>query len=427
MRRPPSRPGRALATASVCIILPAVLLLDGCTLWKLRKNVEQLEQMATIGGHVSRARDDDAPIVVVLYTYPPAAVVDSFILERSGSYFFVVPAGTYRIAAFVDRSRSFAYQAGQDPAAYYGAPTEVRVAPGQTIGGLDIRIEAEPSIQLDFAISVRPNGQRVTRELPPVHLGEIVTFDDPRFSADNGDLGLWQPVEFLFKVGAGFYFLEAFDPKKTPVLFVHGAGGTPADWRFLAERIDRTKFQPWLLYYPSGLDLDVVARGVARWMNTLAFQYGFRRIVVVAHSMGGLVSRAAINRMVTNGDGGVLALFVSISSPWNGNSGAKLGAEHSPVVMPMWVDMAPGSAFLGDLFRTPLPPQCQYNLLFSYGGHSLVLRVPNDGVVALSSELALPAQQAARKVYGFNESHGSILDSAEVSQTLNTLLAGAAP
>ncbi len=38
-----------------------------------------------------------------------------------------------------------------------------------------------------------------------------------------------------------------------------------------------------------------------------------------------------------------------------------------------------------------------------------------------------PAQQAARKVYGFNESHVSILDSAEVSQTLNTLLAGAAP
>ena len=47
---------------------------------------------------------------------------------------------------------------------------------------------------------------------------------------------------------------------------------------------------------------------------------------------------------------------------------------------------------------------------------------PNDGVVAISSELAWPVQQAARRVYGFPESHTSILRSAQVAQIVNTLV-----
>jgi esterase/lipase superfamily enzyme len=49
-----------------------------------------------------------------------------------------------------------------------------------------------------------------------------------------------------------------------------------------------------------GLGLETTARGAARWMTTLAARYGFRRIVVVAHSMGGFVARAAINEMAEN-------------------------------------------------------------------------------------------------------------------------------
>jgi len=414
---------RAFATA---LIAAAVLLLDGCALWKLKKDVARLEGLVLIGGHVSRAHEDDAPIVVVLSTSSPAKVADSFVLERSGPYFFVVPEGTYRIAAFVDRNHDFIYQPDVEPAAYYGAPTDVRVAAGAPISRLDVHIGSEPRVRLDFPISVGDLGKRGTRELPTIQLGDIVTLDDSRFSAQNGKLGLWQPVEFLFDVGAGFYFLQPFDPAKVPVLFVHGAGGTPRDWRYLIEHLDRTKFQPWVLYYPSGVDLDLAARGTARWMNTLAVRYKFQRVIIVAHSMGGLVSRATINAMTAGGNGGTLALFISISTPWNGYAAAASGVEHSPVVMPMWTDMAPGSPFLEGMFGTSLPPQCPYYLLFSYAGHSLLLDQANDGVVALSSELALPAQRAAKQVYGFDESHVSILRSAEVSQTLNMLLANAA-
>jgi len=409
----------------IAVLAATVLLSGGCNMLRLKKDIARFNELGLIGGHASRAQEDDAPIIVVLTTTAPATVVDSFVLPRSGAYFFTVPPGTYQIAAFVDLNRDFVYQPDTEPATYYGTPTDVQVAAGQKVGHIDVQIESQPRVHLGLPISVTASGKRGTRELPNVSLGEIVTFDDPRFADANGQLGLWEPVEFLFNIGAGFYFLEAYDPKKLPVLFVHGAGGTPDNWRYLAEHIDRTKFQAWLLYYPSGADLDVIARGAARWLNVLAARYEFQHLAVVAHSMGGLVSRATINNMIANGDGGLLSVFVSMSSPWNGYAAAASGAEHSPVVMPMWTDMAPGSPFLDALYATPLPPQCPYYLFFSYAGHSMLLREANDGTVTVSSQLAPRAQHAAQKIYGFEESHDSILLSADVSQTLNAILAAA--
>ncbi len=417
---------RTAATVSAALVVVAAsLLLDGCNLFRLKKDVARFDAFGLIGGHVTRVADEDAPIIVVLTASPAAGVLDSFVLERPGSYFFVVPPGSYQIAAFVDRNRDFTYEPNDEPAAYYGAPTVVPIAAGQKVAGIDVQIPAQPQVRIDFPVAVRDLGKRGTHELPPVQIGEVVTLDDPRFDAKNGDLGLWQPAEFLFNVGAGFYFLEPFDSKKIPVLFVHGAGGTPIDWRYVIEHLDRTKFQPWLLYYPSGADLEVIARGFARWMAAIAARYDFQHFILVAHSMGGLVSRAAINEMADRDVGGMLSLFVSISSPWNGYGAAASGVEHSPVVMPMWVDMAPGSPFLASLFKTPLPKHCPYHLFFSYGGHSLLLGGANDGTVALSSELAPPAQQAATRLYGYDETHMGILSDAHVSQTLNALLADA--
>ena len=92
--------------------------------------------------------------------------------------------------------------------------------------------------------------------------------------------------------------------------------------------------------------------------------------------------------------------------------------------MPMWRSMAPDSEFLADLFAHPLP--CPHYLLFSYQGRSLMLGdAASDGVVAVSSELPLHVQEAARKVYGFDHSHVGILSAPEVSALVNSLLAGA--
>jgi pimeloyl-ACP methyl ester carboxylesterase len=403
-------------------LVALVLLGEGCTLWRLHEDLARMETFGLLGGTVSRPRADEAPIIVALCRNDAPEVVDTFVLDRPGAYFFLAPAGAYRVAAFVDRDRDFIYEPGE-PAAWHGA--DVAVAGGHRVGHVDLRI-VEPGVRLDVPISARGLGRRATPELPTIHLGEIVTFDDPRFTDANAKRGLWQPVEFVFEVGAGLYLLEPFDPEKTPVLFVHGAGGHPGNWRYLVEHLDRTRFQPWLVHYPSGMDLQIIARGIARWTTAFATRYGVRRLIVVAHSMGGLVSRAAINTLAVNGDGDLLALFVTLSTPWNGHPGAARGVETSPVVMPAWPDLVPDSPFLLGLYETPLPAGCPYHLLFSFNGHSLLIREPNDGVVPVASELAMRAQNAAARIYGFDESHVGILNSAEVSRTVNALLADAA-
>src|SRR5262249_13877076 len=138
------------------------------------------------------------------------------------------------------------------------------------------------------------------RQFPAPQVGTIVDLSDRRFSNENAKLGLWDPLRFLFDVGAGVYFLEEDDAQKIPVLFVHRARGNPGNWRYLVSQTARRRFQPWLVYYPTAPDLALIARMLVRTLAALQVKYQFPRLILVAHSMGGLVTRAAINFAVEN-------------------------------------------------------------------------------------------------------------------------------
>jgi hypothetical protein len=62
-------------------------------------------------------------------------------------------------------------------------------------------------------------------------------------------MGLWEPTRFLKEHGVGIYMLEVYDPDKTPVLFINGAGGSAQNWRYFLRRLDRTRFQAWFFLY----------------------------------------------------------------------------------------------------------------------------------------------------------------------------------
>ena len=84
-------------------------------------------------------------------------------------------------------------------------------------------------------------------------------------------------------------------------------------------------------------------------MKELYARHRHRRLAVVAHSMGGLIARAFINRLVAAGDGRAVGLrvFVSVSTPWDGSDLAQLAVDRSPVGPrpgTMWPPKAPSSA-----------------------------------------------------------------------------------
>lgn len=151
-------------------------------------------------------------------------------------------------------------------------------------------------------------------------------------------------------------------------------------------------------------------------------QYRFEQLDIVAHSMGGLVTRTFLSRHAQQ-MAPWRGTFVSLSTPWGGEASAETGVKHAPAVVPSWRDMQPDGAFMRDLFARPLPPGVDHVLLFGYrGSPGLMQKKNNDGTVTLESQLRGPAQAEARMVLGFDEDHVSILRSRRVIARVQSVL-----
>jgi pimeloyl-ACP methyl ester carboxylesterase len=230
--------------------------------------------------------------------------------------------------------------------------------------------------------------------------------------------------------------LEPYDPNKIPVLFVHGITGHPANFRSLVAHMDRSRYQPFLYFYPSGGHLGLIADHLTQTMMKLEARYGFRKFYVVAHSMGGLAARGFILRHRVLAPRVDIPLFVSLSTPWGGHKGATYGVEMAPAVVRVWYDMAPGSEYLRSLYyadvdtmKVPrtLAPQTAHHVMFTYKQTgNVTIGEAHDDSVTVSSQLLWDAQRDAAYLYGFDETHMSILDSEQASALLNGLLDKAA-
>ncbi len=101
----------------------------------------------------------------------------------------------------------------------------------------------------------------------------------------------------------GLYMLEPFDPNKIPVVMVHGFWSSPMTWTEMfndlrADKLVRDNYQFWFYMYPSGQPFWFSARqmrlDLQRARETLDPNHDSNlldQMVLVGHSMGGLVSR----------------------------------------------------------------------------------------------------------------------------------------
>ena len=114
-----------------------------------------------------------------------------------------------------------------------------------------------------------------------------------------GKEGLYNPAALMAHTQGYLFGLEDYDENKTTVLFVHGIGGTPRDWKYFVEGLDRKRFQPFFLYYPSGMPLDKLGSLLAQIISSLdnGSRNSAHRIVLAAHSMGGLIAFSALQKL----------------------------------------------------------------------------------------------------------------------------------
>ena len=113
--------------------------------------------------------------------------------------------------------------------------------------------------------------------------------------------GLLYPDKVLKE--SRLYQLEPYDPKRIPVVFVHGLMSDPHIWfncvnAIYADPELRARYQPWYFLYPTGLAVPSTAARLRESLNDMRNRLdpdhndpGMNRMVLVGHSMGGLLSR----------------------------------------------------------------------------------------------------------------------------------------
>ncbi|MEM1107742.1 MAG: alpha/beta fold hydrolase [Planctomycetota bacterium] len=105
----------------------------------------------------------------------------------------------------------------------------------------------------------------------------------------------------------GVYLLEPYDPDKTPLLMVHGLMSTPLTWIELTNEIQadpelREKYQVWHFLYPtatcpyySAFYLRTKLDETRRLLDPELDDFATNDIVVVGHSMGGILTRTLVS------------------------------------------------------------------------------------------------------------------------------------
>lgn len=436
------------AVALRFLLAPALaLLLPGCALLGVPEQRQTLERFVRIRGDVRADIPSPHPIVVVLLRRSENAndvdpgtgtgrvaetVTDHFPLAGPGVFAFGVAPGTFRLAAFVDENRDGNYDPGE-PALV--SETPFAVGPGER--RTDFRLVIPHDVSLDRHHDIREMQAREPRDQQHFSLGrftargEIADLGDERFGPASGELGMWRFADFLFEIGPGVYFLEEYDPERIPVLFIHGMSGYPQQFSTLIAGLDRSRFQPWFYFYPSGVHLDGVADHLTDTVGKLRLEHGFDALAVVAHSMGGLVARAFLQRHEAQAPQHPIELFVSISTPWGGSESA-IGIENAPerLMIFSWLDMRPGSDFLEQLFyepgpprrARPLPPETDFHLIFGFRRPERSSGPSSDGVVSVHSQVRREALEAARSILPVDDDHAGILHSEQTQRRLETLL-----
>jgi len=401
----------------------AMMMTYGCTFRGLQEDLTVLEEAAEISGKVIVAPESASPIFVVLYKDQDAKQVlhAYWIAYRSGEFRFPVLPGSYYLFAFEDLNEDAAFQP-EERVGWYGDPSTLTVGPGEVNSGVTLTLSTPtdarnrlPPFQA-LSISAVPTGNQ------NVHIGTVAQLSEAQFGPKYASKGLWEPVKFLEDPGGGIFFLEPYVENKIPVLFVHGSGGFPQQWGPIIESLDRSRLQPWILHYPSGLRLGQLGEFLEKFLAQLQIKYRFNQLFIVAHSMGGLISRCALNHNIEHRQSTFIRLLVTISTPWNGHPAAAYGVKQSPLVVPSWYVMVSESPFLKKLRETPLPPGVEFDLLFGYRGKAIRNGELSDGTVMFNSVLDEDMQGAASHIWGFDEDHTSILKSPAVMQKLNQLL-----
>ncbi|MFT3711346.1 MAG: alpha/beta fold hydrolase [Archangium sp.] len=394
------------------LLLLLLPLTSSCAFVKLKGEVDRINKAAWVLGALDGELDAEAPMYVVHLVGQKKRAIQR-LLPTTPEFDLVVRLGEENdVAAFQDLDGDSIYDPGE-PCGF------MRLASLESLGKAAVELaplKLERSVLLPVTLDLRHVKSSIGGTV-----GEVVPLTDPRYDEERVSEGMWTPLRATKRGDHGIHFLEPHQAGRLPVLFIHGINGSPRNFEKMLEHLDRTKFEPWVAYYPSGIRLPVLAQILAQLLLRAKETYGVDRIFIVAHSMGGLIARSAIQQLSEKNQSSLIAGLVTLDTPWGGHPSAATAIERAPEAVPSWIDIAPGSKFLRSLPQ-PQPRGVPFYLFFGVGGRVSRYDENNDGVVTVESQLTRWAQDQAVQIIGFDTNHMGVLQSAEVESKLWPLL-----
>ncbi len=181
---------------------------------------------------------------------------------------------------------------------------------------------------------------------------------------------LWQSLATLTQTlyRFGLLRLPSGPLGGTPVVVLPGYTENPGTLWWLVRRLARAGFEPIAIEFPSTLDpIEDNAAFLAQRLREIRAARGGVEVAVVAHSMGGLVTRT----LLLGDPGHGVRTLVAIASPFRGTLMARIGERVSGAAS--CKDMTPGSDYL------------------RRHGPERVTGVPILSIVALQENIVCPA------------------------------------
>ena len=388
--------GRKIMSKAINLLAAIALAISGlvissCAIKDLKDDIDEVRaDYGYLKGSIT-GPDDESDILVALFKNDVrgTSIVNVRSASSGDTFYMLVPRADYTLLAFSDTNGDFEYQPGE-PAVRVADPiiNWFSAMEGQDRVDTDAlviqQIDLASDIVLDQELDVSVLALREEGNIARNFL-RIVAWDDEVFSAENMELGMWKPGAFVEEVGYGLYVLKEFDPTQKSILVVHGIYDTPRRFKNIVAAIP-SDYQLLLFHYPSAVSLEYTSYVLNEALDELMRRYQIPQLDIVAHSMGGLVSKG----MMYQADQKLrqrTRLFISIASPFGGHTGAATGVKWSPVIAPVWWAMAPGSSYLQIMDSLDLTKGPNHHLIYSYSHELGGEREEDDGVVTVESQL----------------------------------------
>ena len=171
------------------------------------------------------------------------------------------------------------------------------------------------------------------------------------------------------------------DADQESIVLIHGLDDPGKVWQDLAPALVKVGFNVWLMHYPNDQPIVESARLFFKKLHKLK-QHGIDRISIVAHSMGGLVSREMLTRpelaytaSTTAGQVPAVISLIMVGTPNHGSQMARVRVfAEMRDQLARWtkgdtnwlgsildgageakIDLLPGSRFLTELNARPHP------------------------------------------------------------------------